>query len=68
MRIFLNTTDINNPKIEFFRDAILIKEDLEDGKQWSLYEDTKNRNLICWTKTKKDAIQYAKDNNITIKK
>ena len=40
--------------------------DLEDGKIWSLYEDTENMDLICWTRTKKEATQYAKENNLVI--
>ena len=46
--------------------ALLIKENLETGKIWSLYEDTKEMNYIAWTRTKKEALEYAKENNIKI--
>tara|TARA_R100000458_G_scaffold53490_1_gene55765 strand:+ start:110 stop:274 length:165 start_codon:yes stop_codon:yes gene_type:complete len=46
--------------------VILMYETLDTGKQWSLYEDNENMNLICWTRTKKEAIQYAKENNLLI--
>ena len=51
---------------KFTTKAILVKENLEDGKIWSLYEDTEDMEYICWTKTKKEALQYAKENNIKI--
>tara|TARA_R100001244_G_scaffold19724_3_gene20557 strand:+ start:4218 stop:4526 length:309 start_codon:yes stop_codon:yes gene_type:complete len=38
------------------------------GRHYCLYEDTENKDLICWTKYKSEMLEYIKDNNISISK
>ena len=54
--------------------VILMHETLDTSKYWCLYKLTNAKysedlyDLVCWTRTKKELIQYAKENNLVITK
>ena len=72
MKIFLNTTNMNNPTIEITglketktKFAILVKENHDNKSFYSLYEENENFDLLQ-TGKKWDLIEWAIKNDIEI--